>query len=217
MNQLKRHGKEFNISQLKLKLFTTQKEKNMLLAKEDNISKEDIPPKHKLFNSLSQKPMKHLHMSQPKHHMLLEQHQTMYQVVTTSLEAVESEQQTMYQVVTMLQEVVEWEQQHMLISQFLMDIHQHQTMLEVEVELDKLLMSLNLLQQPLMWANQPPPATLQLNMFNHPPQPTQQPTTTKEEPMWVVEVELEMPLMRQLMWTDIDLEFHVLFLTNNVI
>lgn len=35
MNQLKELGKEFNISQLKLKLFTTLREKNMLPALED--------------------------------------------------------------------------------------------------------------------------------------------------------------------------------------
>jgi len=35
MNQLKELGKEFNISQFKLKLFTTLSEKNMLPAQED--------------------------------------------------------------------------------------------------------------------------------------------------------------------------------------
>ena len=35
MNQLKELGKEFNISQFKLKLFTNQREKNMLPALED--------------------------------------------------------------------------------------------------------------------------------------------------------------------------------------
>ena len=42
-SQLKELGKEFNIYQLKHKLFTIPKEKNMLLAKEDNTSRVESP------------------------------------------------------------------------------------------------------------------------------------------------------------------------------
>lgn len=40
MNQLREHGKEFNIYPLKLKLFTTQSDKNKLSVKEEDILKQ---------------------------------------------------------------------------------------------------------------------------------------------------------------------------------
>lgn len=40
MNQLREHGKEFNIYQLKPKLFTTQRDKNKLSVKEEDILKQ---------------------------------------------------------------------------------------------------------------------------------------------------------------------------------
>lgn len=76
-NQLKKSGKEFNISPLRLKSFTTQNEKSMLLDKEDNISKlamsmEDKFPQDKFLQDITPQ-----QLIQSKLHMLLEQLQTM--------------------------------------------------------------------------------------------------------------------------------------------
>ena len=78
MNQLKRPGKEFNIFQLKLKLFTIQKEKNMLLDKEDNTFKLDM-----LRDQLSKYlQLIKLHQFLLKHLTLQELPQTMFLVET---------------------------------------------------------------------------------------------------------------------------------------
>jgi hypothetical protein len=74
MNLLKELGKEFNIYQLKLKLFITLKEKNILLDKEGGILKVDIPVevKFKTFQQLTKhiKPNPHIKLSTQIHNMV---------------------------------------------------------------------------------------------------------------------------------------------------
>ena len=65
MNQLKEHGKEFNISQLKLKLFTIQNE-TITSLNQENLSKVDILNHHQLIKLV-------LLMYQPKAELELKQ------------------------------------------------------------------------------------------------------------------------------------------------
>lgn len=99
INQFKKHGKEFNIFQLKLKLFTTQKEKSMSKDK-DNIFrlvmlKEEANNRYLQLIKLHQSLLNHLMLQEQPQTMFLEEEITSVEEITLVEEAELEEQHHM--------------------------------------------------------------------------------------------------------------------------